>query len=126
MAQPGDYPPQAPGTISTCQINANCSSGNRLDQEKDAVGLLYYERHDLIPLLSYYKGTTAIVRKAGNNSGVIMTAGHKIQIENARKIVDTINRVIHGYDSVDDIIIWGIVINHLPKLRDEIEKLSDA
>lgn len=76
MAQPGDYPPQAPGTISTCQINANCSSGNSLDQEKDAVGLLYYERHDLIPLLSYYKGTTAIVRKAGNNSGVIMTAGH--------------------------------------------------
>lgn len=28
------------------------------------------------------------------------------KIENARKIVDTRNWVIHAYDSVDEIIIW--------------------
>ena len=43
--------------------------------------------------------------------------------ENARQIVDTRNWVIHGYDKVDDVVIWGIVSNHLPKLKEEIEKL---
>lgn len=45
-----------------------------------------------------------------------------LQIENARRIVDTRNWVIHGYDKVDDVIIWGIVVNHLPKLQQEIQK----
>jgi uncharacterized protein with HEPN domain len=44
-----------------------------------------------------------------------------LQIENSRKIVDTRNWVIHGYDMVDDVIIWGIVVNHLPKLQQEIK-----
>jgi len=44
-----------------------------------------------------------------------------LQIENARRIVDTRNWVIHGYDKVDDVIIWGIVVNHLPKLQQEIQ-----
>jgi len=43
-----------------------------------------------------------------------------INIENARKIVDTRNWVINGYDKVDDVVIWGIIIKHLPKLYDEI------
>ncbi|MDR2968135.1 MAG: DUF86 domain-containing protein [Tannerellaceae bacterium] len=33
------------------------------------------------------------------------------------------NRVIHAYDSVNDGIIWGIVLNHLPPLRKEVDKL---
>ncbi len=45
-----------------------------------------------------------------------------LQIEHARRIVDTRNWVIHGYDKVDDVIIWGIVVNHLPKLQQEIQK----
>ena len=44
-----------------------------------------------------------------------------LKIENARQIVDTRNWVIHGYDKVDDVVIWGIVSKHLPKLRDEIK-----
>jgi uncharacterized protein with HEPN domain len=46
-----------------------------------------------------------------------------IRIANSRKIVDTRNRIIHGYDSVSDDAIWGIVIRHLPILRAEIESL---
>jgi uncharacterized protein with HEPN domain len=37
--------------------------------------------------------------------------------------VDLRNRVIHAYDSINNEIIWGIVINHLPKLKSEIENL---
>ena len=45
-------------------------------------------------------------------------------IENARRIVDLRNLVIHGYDKVDSAIIWGI-IKDLPELKIEIEKLLD-
>jgi uncharacterized protein with HEPN domain len=31
-------------------------------------------------------------------------------ITNSRKIVDTRNRIIHGYDSVSEEIIWSIVV----------------
>ena len=46
-----------------------------------------------------------------------------IQITNARKIVDTRNRIIPGYDTVMDEHIWAIVINDLPKLKEEVNKL---
>ena len=47
----------------------------------------------------------------------------EISITNARKIVDTRNRVSHGYDTISDDIIWRIVINDLPILKSEVEKL---
>ena len=46
-----------------------------------------------------------------------------ILISNSRKIVDTRNKIIHGYDSVSDDVIWGIVIRHLPILQIEIQEL---
>jgi uncharacterized protein with HEPN domain len=48
-----------------------------------------------------------------------------IRIENARQVVDTRNWVIHGYDKVDDVVIWGIISVHLPKLKKEIEEYLD-
>lgn len=44
-----------------------------------------------------------------------------IQISNSKKIIDVRNRIIHGYDTVSDEVIWGIVVRHLPVLREEIE-----
>ena len=43
-----------------------------------------------------------------------------IAISNSRKIVDTRNRIIHGYDSVSDDVIWLIVVRYLPILLEEI------
>ncbi len=56
----------------------------------------------------------------GEAMNKILLLDPDIQIENARQIVNTRNWVIHGYDKVDDVIIWGIVINHLPKLLKEV------
>lgn len=53
----------------------------------------------------------------------IIKNGSTLEISNSRKIVDVRNRIIHGYDSVSDEVIWGIVVRHLPVLRDEIEEL---
>lgn len=46
-----------------------------------------------------------------------------IAITDVRKIIDTRNRIAHGYDSVSDDIIWSIVIRHLPRLAGEVEQL---
>ena len=44
-------------------------------------------------------------------------------ITNAKRIVDTRNRVIHGYDTVSSSIIWAIVTRELPKLEKELQLL---
>lgn len=46
-----------------------------------------------------------------------------IEIQNARRIVDLRNRVIHGYDKVDDGVIWGILKKHIPILKEDLIKL---
>lgn len=61
----------------------------------------------------------------GEATSKIITLNPEIHINNARKIVDTRNWVIHGYDSVDNVIIWGIVLNHLPLLYKEIKNLIE-
>ena len=43
-------------------------------------------------------------------------------LSNSRQIVSLRNRLIHSYDSVDDRIIWTIVIRHLLPLQEEIKK----
>jgi uncharacterized protein with HEPN domain len=53
----------------------------------------------------------------------ILKEDSEIIISNSRKIVDVRNRIIHGYDSVSDDVIWGIVIRHLPILQKEVEKM---
>ncbi len=53
----------------------------------------------------------------------ILKARPDILITNARKIVDTRNRFIHGYESISEDVIWRIVINDLPHLKSEVEKL---
>lgn len=53
----------------------------------------------------------------------ILKAEPAVQITNARRIVDTRNRIIHGYDTVSEEIIWAIVTQELPNLEREVEVL---
>jgi uncharacterized protein with HEPN domain len=46
-----------------------------------------------------------------------------ILISDSRKIVDTRNRIIHGYDSVSADVIWLVVTHDLPILEKEVLKL---
>jgi uncharacterized protein with HEPN domain len=47
----------------------------------------------------------------------------EIAISNARKIVDTRNKLTHGYDEIENVQIWSIVIKYLPVLKEEVEQL---
>lgn len=53
----------------------------------------------------------------------ILKTNLNFQITDSRKIVDTRNRIIHGYDSVSDDIIWLIVNRYLPILEKEVREL---
>ena len=53
----------------------------------------------------------------------ILKIDDSIDIENARKIVDFRNWISHGYDKIDDTVVWGIVNKQLPLLRKQVEDL---
>jgi len=46
-----------------------------------------------------------------------------IGISGKKQIISMRNRVIHGYDKIDDEIIWGTIVRHLPILKLEIGNL---
>lgn len=61
-----------------------------------------------------------IIGEAANR---ILKLEPDFHLENIKQIIGTRNRIVHGYDSISDDMIWSIVINHLPKLKMEVEKL---
>ena len=78
-------------------------------------------------LFQEYIGDIRTKRAVERNIEIIGEATNRIlkvdaafEIENALKIVGARNRIIHGYDKISDDMVWSIVINHLPKLREEI------
>ncbi|HSV76469.1 MAG TPA: HepT-like ribonuclease domain-containing protein [Bacteroidales bacterium] len=56
----------------------------------------------------------------------ILKKDKSLILHNAEKIIGTRNRIIHGYDKISDDLIWSIVINHLPKLKNEVTCLLEA
>ena len=77
---------------------------------------------------SYFQNDIKTRRAVERNVEIIGEAVNRIVqkdsnvlLTNARKIIDTRNRIIHGYDTVSDEIIWSIVKTHLPILKIEVE-----
>jgi uncharacterized protein with HEPN domain len=49
----------------------------------------------------------------------------QINISNSRRIVDARNKIIHGYDEIENAQIWEIIINSLPVLKKEVTKFLE-
>ncbi|QQS30910.1 MAG: DUF86 domain-containing protein [Sphingobacteriales bacterium] len=49
-----------------------------------------------------------------------------ITISNTRKIINMSNKISHGYDEVELVQIWAVIVNHLPTLKLEVENLIQA
>ena len=62
----------------------------------------------------------------GEAVGRILKADPTFQLSNARQIIATRNRIIHGYDTVSDEMVWGIVVRHLPLLKQEVNGLLNG
>lgn len=83
-----------------------------------------------VPNFLHYQNDLKTKRAIERNLEIIGEAINHIikadaanSLTDARKIVDTRNRIIHGYDSVSDEIIWSIASISLPQLKMEIELL---
>jgi uncharacterized protein with HEPN domain len=79
-------------------------------------------------MFSEYQNDLKTKRAVERNIEIIGEAVNRIlkedpnyQIENARNIIGTRNRIIHSCDNIADDMIWSIVIKNLPKLKVEIK-----
>ena len=77
-----------------------------------------------------YKSNSILKRAIERNLEIIGEAMNRLlkenpefTIENSAKIIGLRNQIIHGYDSVSDENIWGIITLHLPKLKSEVNSL---
>jgi uncharacterized protein with HEPN domain len=78
-------------------------------------------------LFQEYISDICTKRAVERNIGIIGEAVNRIlktdadsKIESAREIVDARNRITYDYDKISDDMVWNIVINHLPKLKEEV------
>ena len=78
----------------------------------------YYQSNKLLR-----RGIERELEIIGEAASRILKIDASIQIDNARKIVDLRNWVIHGYDKIDDVIIWGIISRQLPLLKAQVDNL---
>lgn len=85
---------------------------------EDMTSFFEYEENLLVR-----RGVERELEIIGEAMGRILNVDENIEIENSRRIVDLRNRVIHGYDKVDDAVIWGVLVKHIPKLKKEIINL---
>lgn len=53
----------------------------------------------------------------------ILKIDPKIKIRNAKSIVSIRNKIIHGYDEVDNVVIYTVATKHLNVLKQDIIQL---
>lgn len=53
----------------------------------------------------------------------ILKAHPNFPLPDAKQIIGTRNRIIHGYDRISDDLILSVVINHLPRLKTQVEQI---
>jgi uncharacterized protein with HEPN domain len=73
-------------------------------------------------LIRAVKRNLEIIGEAVNRI-ITRDSSYNEKISNAKSIVGLRNQVIHAYDNLSDENIWSILINHLPKLKVEVEFL---
>ena len=53
----------------------------------------------------------------------LLKENKELKITSSKRIIGMRNRVIHGYDSIDDGIVWGTIKRHIPALKNEVKEL---
>lgn len=90
------------------------------------INLFLPDKKDFLAFKRDLKTKRAIERNIeiiGEAVNRIIKANPEYPITNARKIIDTRNRIIHGYDTVSEDIIWAIVVRELGDLETEVDEL---
>ena len=61
----------------------------------------------------------------GEATNRIIKINPNLDISDSRRIVDLRNWVIHAYNNVDNVIIWGIINKDLPLLKKQVSNLLE-
>ncbi|MFC4874302.1 DUF86 domain-containing protein [Negadavirga shengliensis] len=99
-----------------------------IKQAIEEINFFLSDKKDFFEFRNDLKTKRAIERNIeiiGEAVSRILKLDPNIRIKKSRKIVDTRNRIIHGYDSVSEEIIWSIVVRDIPKLENEINGLLE-
>ena len=86
------------------------------------------EKRDFIEFQKDLKTRKAVERNIeiiGEAMNRILKIEPHFPIDASRKIVDTRNRIIHGYDSISEDILWLIIVNYLPNLKKQVQELLE-
>ena len=84
------------------------------------------ERRDFVEFQEDLKTRKAVERNIeiiGEAMNRILKIDPQFPIAESRRIVDTRNRIIHGYDTVSEEVLWAIVVNYLPTLDKQVKAL---
>jgi uncharacterized protein with HEPN domain len=52
-----------------------------------------------------------------------MMTDENIAVTDKHKIIGMRNKIAHGYDDIEPNVLWGTIHNHIPILKEEINKL---
>lgn len=96
-------------------FDINTSIDSIFEYLGDERNFLEYQNNKLLR-----RGIEREIEIIGEATNRILKIDPDFNLSNARQIVDARNWVIHGYDKADDVVIWGIISNHLPDLKKEI------
>jgi uncharacterized protein with HEPN domain len=99
-----------------------------IKQAIDEINLFLPDKMDFFNFKNDLKTRRAIERDIeiiGEALSRILRLDKDFPIDHSRKIVDTRNRIIHGYDSVSEEIIWSIIVRDLPNLEMTVKQLLD-
>lgn len=84
----------------------------------------YPMRYDIF--VNDFLRRSAVERKVeimGEAINRILKIDKDFPLPNAREIINTRNRIIHGYDSVQPEFLWSLVIRHIPALKEDVARL---
>lgn len=99
-----------------------------IDRAINEINHFLPDHHDFEAFQNDLKTKRAIERNIeiiGEAMSRILKVKPDFPIVTARKIIDTRNRIIHGYDDVSGQIIWSIVVQYLSELQSEIRGLEN-
>lgn len=98
-----------------------------IEKAIEEINLFLPESRNFLDFQKDLKTRRAVERNIeiiGEAMNRILNEEPNIGVSDSRKIVDTRNRIIHGYDSVSEDVLWLIVIKYLPLLQQEIKNLK--
>lgn len=94
-----------------------------IHQSIDEIFIFLGDNRDFLVYQADLKTKKAIERNIeiiGEAVNRILKEDGNFQLQNAKNIIGTRNRIIHSYDNISDEVIWTIVCRDLPILKSQV------